>query len=108
MNKIIKFVKKNIMILIAIVVIFILFQKKESFSNMNVKVYGASWCGYTNQQLKHFKDNNVKVDYFDCEENEEICKNEGIDTFPINFVDGKKHIGFTKFFDDNGNRLPLQ
>ena len=106
MNKIIKFVKKNIMILIAIVVIFILFQKKESFSN-SIKVYGTSWCGYTKKQLKYFEDNNIEVDYVDCaknEENEKICKDKGIDTYPTIFVDGKKYIGFTKF-DKNGKRL---
>lgn len=69
--------------------------------SQKLKMYGASWCGFTQKEIAEFeakKDlleaNNIEVDIIDCAEpdNKELCK--GITGFPTHEICGKMVPGY--------------
>lgn len=59
--------------------------------------YGASWCGFTKKQLAELGITETKtkgLDYVDCETQEELCFEKGIEAFPTWQINGQMYPGY--------------
>lgn len=70
-------------------------------TNKGAKFYGASWCGYCNDQKAMF-DNPKKLPYIECSDAnrglKQECANAGVSSFPTwVFANGEKRLGKLSF-----------
>jgi hypothetical protein len=59
--------------------------------------YGASWCGFTKKQLAELNITEADprgLDYVDCDNQEELCQQKGIDAFPTWQLNGELFAGY--------------
>eukprot|EP00966_Prymnesium_polylepis_P049586 1147794-Prymnesium_polylepis.1 len=59
--------------------------------------YGASWCGFTKKQLAELNITEADprgLDYVDCNSQEELCAQKGIEAFPTWQLNGKLFPGY--------------
>lgn len=59
--------------------------------------YGASWCGFTKKQLAELNITEADprgLDYVDCDTQEEICSQKGIEAFPTWQLNGELFPGY--------------
>ena len=71
-------------------------EEMEEFSKCVAKeatLYGAEWCGFTQQQFDVFGDYFENIDYVECTEEEELCQEEGIESYPTWKINGEIHRG---------------
>jgi len=67
-------------------------------ASRDVKIYGASWCGWTQKLLGIFGGAEAAAPiYVECTENEELCTSEGIQGFPTIKINGNKYSGERTF-----------
>lgn len=88
MMNVMKLIKKNKYVILAIIVIYVVMSMS---SVKKVKggsaaptgkwtVYGTDWCGYTTKQLKYMDDNSIEYEYIECSNG--ACDAVGIKAFP--------------------------
>lgn len=59
--------------------------------------YGASWCGFTKKQLAELNITEADprgLDYVDCDNQEELCQQKGIEAFPTWQLNGQLFPGY--------------
>ena len=59
--------------------------------------YGASWCGFTKKQLSDLNITEADprgLDYVDCDSQEELCAQKGIEAFPTWQINGELFPGY--------------
>tara|TARA_B100001778_G_scaffold334623_1_gene346813 strand:- start:3111 stop:3530 length:420 start_codon:yes stop_codon:yes gene_type:complete len=59
--------------------------------------YGASWCGFTKKQLAelHITETSTNgLDYVDCEAQEKLCQEKGVEAFPTWQINGQMYPGY--------------
>ena len=59
--------------------------------------YGASWCGFTKKQLAELNITEADprgLDYVDCDSQEELCAQKGIEAFPTWQLNGELFPGY--------------
>jgi hypothetical protein len=56
-------------------------------------MYGTFWCGHCKNQKRLFGDAFKYVAYIECTENQDICTERGITSYPTWIIDGEAHIG---------------
>lgn len=59
--------------------------------------YGASWCGFTKKQLAELNITEADprgLDYVDCDSQEEVCAQKGIEAFPTWQLNGELFPGY--------------
>jgi hypothetical protein len=62
----------------------------QCLADSGVVVYGANWCGYTNNLVDNLGGfDNIKPFYVECTENTELCSNEGITGYPTVKLNGE-------------------
>ncbi len=71
-------------------------EEKEDFTQCvsdTATLYGAEWCGFTDQQEEVFGEHFENLDYVECTENEEKCQEAGIEGYPAWEIEGEIHSG---------------
>jgi hypothetical protein len=59
--------------------------------------YGASWCGFTKKQLAELNITEADprgLDYVDCDKEDELCAEKGIEAFPTWQINGQLYPGY--------------
>lgn len=95
-----------VLVIIAFGVFFFLIQQKPSenydefarcLTEKGATMYGAVWCGHCQDQKKIFGNSFKYINYVECPENQELCRQKGIDGYPTWIINDKKYPGFQNF-----------
>lgn len=98
--------KKNVhtfLLLAVSVIVYMFVFKKGLFSpsapatqSGEVKrvMYGVDSCGWTVKQKKELGDKMKQVEYVNCKENPDLCKEKGVKGYPTWEIDGKMSSGY--------------
>lgn len=77
----------------------------DCLQNNNATMYGLKTCPHCQHQKELFGDQFKKIDYVECSENNQKCKDEGISGVPVWKINGKVLKGtqkLTKLADTAG------
>jgi len=69
----------------------------QQLINAGATFYGASWCGFTKKQLAELNITEVDprgLDYVDCDNQEDLCAQKGIEAFPTWQINGELFPGY--------------
>ena len=66
-------------------------------TDAGLKMYGTEWCGYCKKQKELFGDAFSNIDYIDCDENRDVCVEEGIQGYPTWKFNGQAYPGVQQF-----------
>lgn len=70
----------------------------HKLANSDAVLYGASWCGYTQQQLRDLdmsEQSTRGVKYLACDgADRDVCNADGVDAFPSWRIAGRVHAGY--------------
>jgi len=69
----------------------------KCISEKGATFYGASWCGHCANQKQLFNSSFQYVNYVECTENEDLCKQKGVEAFPTWIINGTKYEGEQSF-----------
>lgn len=74
--------------------LIILREFSNCLAEKGVKIYGANWCGYTNQWVEILGGYDVVSSvYIECTENEALCASEEITGYPTTKINGEVYRG---------------
>ncbi len=70
--------------------------------------YGTEWCGFCKEQKEMFGESMAYVNFVDCDDNKDVCLQEGVQGYPTWKIDGKLYPGrqdLTRLADLTGCEL---
>lgn len=65
----------------------------KCLTSKGIKMYGAYWCGHCKNQKELFGPSFEFVDYIECTEKQDACRQAGIRGYPTWVIDGKQYPG---------------
>jgi len=65
----------------------------QCLTKQGMAMYGTSWCGFCTAQKKKFGTSFQYIDYVDCDEQANICHEEGVSAYPTWKKDGESYVG---------------
>ncbi|MFC1768656.1 thioredoxin domain-containing protein [Nanoarchaeota archaeon] len=72
-------------------------QLSESFAQCigesDAIMYGTDWCSHCKNQKDEFGENFKYVNYVDCDRSSDVCKKEGIRSYPTWKINGAQYLG---------------
>ena len=66
----------------------------QCLTTHDARLYGADWCGYTRKQLGDFGDGARYLDYVECTDDPEACKQAHIRGYPTWIIEGGTYPGY--------------
>lgn len=66
----------------------------KCLTDHGARLYGASWCPYTQHQIADFGDSFSNIDYVECTLQTSACAGAGITGYPTWIIAGKVYEGY--------------
>jgi len=65
----------------------------KCLSEKGVTMYGSYWCNHCQNQKKIFGDSFKYINYVECTENQDLCREKGIEGYPTWIINDEKYPG---------------
>lgn len=65
----------------------------KCLTSKGAAMYGADWCGHCRNQKKMFGDSFQYINYIECPQNQQLCREKGIRGYPTWIVNGQLLVG---------------
>lgn len=69
----------------------------QCLTEKDAKLYGSGTCQHSTAQKNAFGDALQYINYTNCDNHAEECRDAGIDEYPIWIINGEKHYGQQSF-----------
>lgn len=61
----------------------------QCLTDNKVTMYGTDWCPHCQEQKKMFEAAFKKIDYVNCDFNQQVCRKQGVEGYPTWKIDGR-------------------
>lgn len=65
----------------------------KCLSEKGAVMYGAEWCPHCKDQIALFGESFRYINYVECPQNPELCRQNGIEGYPTWIINGRKYVG---------------
>ncbi|MCF7861887.1 hypothetical protein K9M79_06595 [Candidatus Woesearchaeota archaeon] len=69
----------------------------QCLTEKGVVMYGTLWCSHCNNQKSMFGDSFKYIDFIDCDQERQVCSDEGVRGYPTWIIAGRAYSGEQTF-----------